>query len=260
MSLDTATQPPTADGPATSLAALLAALSLEEKTRLVVGAGLWSTTAIPHIGLRAMHVSDGPAGVRGVSDSADETSASFPAPSALAATWDVDLADELGHVFAAEARRQRGRRRARPGGEPAAHPGRRPALRVLLRGPAAHRRHRGARGALRAGPRRGGVRQALRRQRVRDAAHRVPRAGRRADAARGVPGAVRAARARGPGVVGHGRLQRARRRHHRRDRCRAPPAADRGAQGRVGLRRRRDERLGGHHVRRRRRPWAASTW
>ena len=102
MSLDTAIQPPTADRPLTDLTA---ALSLEEKVRLVVGAGLWSTTAIPHIGLRAMHVSDGPAGVRGVSDSADETSASFPAPSALAATWDVDLADEVGHLFAAEARR-----------------------------------------------------------------------------------------------------------------------------------------------------------
>ena len=101
MSLDTAIQPPTADRP---LADLTAALSLEEKVRLVVGAGLWSTTAIPRIGLRAMHVSDGPAGVRGVSDSADETSASFPAPSALAATWDVDLADEVGTLFAAEAR------------------------------------------------------------------------------------------------------------------------------------------------------------
>lgn len=108
MSLDTATQPPTAERPTTgeaSLSALLTRLSLEEKVRLVVGAGLWSTTAVPHIGLRSMHVSDGPAGVRGISDSADETSASFPAPSALAATWDVDLADEVGAVFAAEARR-----------------------------------------------------------------------------------------------------------------------------------------------------------
>lgn len=108
MSLDTATQPPTAEEPTTgdaALSALLSRLSLEEKVRLVVGAGLWSTTAVPHIGLRAMHVSDGPAGVRGISESADETSASFPAPSALAATWDVDLADEVGAVFAAEARR-----------------------------------------------------------------------------------------------------------------------------------------------------------
>ncbi|WP_307858060.1 beta-glucosidase family protein [Cellulomonas fulva] len=114
MSLDTA-QPPAADRPATPggvatrtehpLAALRRQLSLEEKVRLVVGAGLWSTTPVPHIGLRALHLSDGPAGVRGVSDDPAETSASFPAPSALAATWDRDLADEVGALFAAEARR-----------------------------------------------------------------------------------------------------------------------------------------------------------
>ncbi|AEE44608.1 beta-glucosidase [Cellulomonas fimi] len=86
-------------------AALLAALTTEEKVRLVVGAGLWSTTAVPRIGLRAMHLSDGPAGVRGVTDDPTETAASFPAPSALAATWDRDLADEVGALFAAEARR-----------------------------------------------------------------------------------------------------------------------------------------------------------
>lgn len=112
MSLDTA-QPPAADRPATPrgaaprtpLTGLREQLSLEEKVSLVVGAGLWSTTAVPHVGLRAMHLSDGPAGVRGVSDDPAETSASFPAPSALAATWDRDLADEVGALFAAEARR-----------------------------------------------------------------------------------------------------------------------------------------------------------
>ncbi|QHT57924.1 beta-glucosidase [Cellulomonas sp. H30R-01] len=91
--------------PDAHLDGLLRQLTTEEKVRLVVGAGLWSTTAIPRIGLRAMHVSDGPAGVRGVSDDPTETAASFPAPSALAATWDVDLADEVGTLFAAEARR-----------------------------------------------------------------------------------------------------------------------------------------------------------
>jgi len=104
VSLDTTTQP-TADRPATSLAELREQLTLEEKVSLLVGAGLWSTTAIGRIGLRAMYVSDGPAGVRGVSEDGSETSASFPAPSALAATWDVDLADEVGALFASEARR-----------------------------------------------------------------------------------------------------------------------------------------------------------
>ncbi len=101
MSTDTSA-PTRPDAP---LAALLARLTTDDKVALVVGAGLWSTTAIPHIGLRAMHLSDGPAGVRGVSDDPTETAASFPAPSALAATWDLDLADEVGTLFAAEARR-----------------------------------------------------------------------------------------------------------------------------------------------------------
>ncbi|ROS25961.1 beta-glucosidase [Cellulomonas sp. PhB150] len=104
MSLDTASQP-TADRPVTALAELRAQLTLEEKVRLLVGAGLWDTTAIDRIGLRSVLVSDGPAGVRGVDESGRETSASFPAPSALAATWDVDLADEVGAAFASEARR-----------------------------------------------------------------------------------------------------------------------------------------------------------
>jgi beta-glucosidase len=43
--------------------------------------------------------------VRGQGANPDETSASFPAPSALAATWDVGLADRAGALFAAEARR-----------------------------------------------------------------------------------------------------------------------------------------------------------
>lgn len=102
MSLDT---PSLTARQSAALAALRDQLSLEEKVRLLVGAGLWTTTAVPRIGLREVVVSDGPAGVRGVSEDGVETSASFPAPSALAATWDVDLADEVGAVFAAEARR-----------------------------------------------------------------------------------------------------------------------------------------------------------
>jgi hypothetical protein len=46
--------------------ALLATLSLDDKVRLLTGADNWRTRALPAIGLRAMVVSDGPAGVRGV--------------------------------------------------------------------------------------------------------------------------------------------------------------------------------------------------
>ena len=85
--------------------AQLARLDLDDKIRLLTGSGPWTLHALPDIGLRSVVVSDGPAGVRGVTDSTDETGASFPSPTALAATWDIDLADRLGLLFAAEARR-----------------------------------------------------------------------------------------------------------------------------------------------------------
>ncbi|WP_239073122.1 beta-d-glucosidase [Sediminihabitans luteus] len=95
--------------PAATLDRLVATLTLEEKVALVVGAGMWATTAIDRIGLRAVTMSDGPVGVRPVTpehaDGAVRTSAMFPAPSALAATWDLDLARRAGELFAAEARR-----------------------------------------------------------------------------------------------------------------------------------------------------------
>ncbi|PUB31603.1 beta-glucosidase [Promicromonospora sp. AC04] len=81
---------------------LLDELTAEEKVSLVVGASMWATTAVPRLGLEPVVMSDGPVGVRGP---AGGTSAMFPAPSALAATWDLDLARRSGVLFAAEARR-----------------------------------------------------------------------------------------------------------------------------------------------------------
>ena len=86
----------------TSPEAVLSALTRDEKVALLVGVDMWSTAAVRRLGLRPVVMSDGPAGVRGIDGS---SSASFPAPSALGATWDVELAAKLGEAFAAEARR-----------------------------------------------------------------------------------------------------------------------------------------------------------
>ncbi|WP_285663828.1 beta-glucosidase family protein [Actinorhabdospora filicis] len=77
-------------------------LSLEEKVRLLTGAAPFVLHPLPVAGLRPLVMSDGPAGVRG---GEGETAASFPSPTALAATWDEDVAARLGEVFAQEARR-----------------------------------------------------------------------------------------------------------------------------------------------------------
>jgi beta-glucosidase len=79
-------------------------LTLKEKTSLLTGIGPWTLTALPSIGLRTITVSDGPIGIRGSDDPARQ-SVQLPAPSALAATWDVDLQRRVGRLIAAEARR-----------------------------------------------------------------------------------------------------------------------------------------------------------
>ena len=84
--------------------ALLAALSLDDKVSLLTGADNWRTRALPAIGLRAMVVSDGPAGVRGVTMDERNPASSLPCPSALGATWDPALVQALAAALGAEAR------------------------------------------------------------------------------------------------------------------------------------------------------------
>ena len=88
------------------LAARVAGLSLEQKVRLLTGADFWSLHAEPAAGLRRLVVSDGPAGVRGERWDERETSANVPSPTALAATWDERLVEQIGRLLAFEARRK----------------------------------------------------------------------------------------------------------------------------------------------------------
>ncbi|WP_437965805.1 glycoside hydrolase family 3 C-terminal domain-containing protein [Sorangium sp. So ce260] len=84
----------------------LAALSLEQKVRLLTGADFWSTYPEPAIGLRRIVVSDGPVGVRGEHWDERDPSVSLPSATALAATWDESLMERLGALLASEARRK----------------------------------------------------------------------------------------------------------------------------------------------------------
>ncbi|MET0828836.1 MAG: glycoside hydrolase family 3 C-terminal domain-containing protein, partial [Microbacterium sp.] len=85
---------------------LLGKLTLEEKVSLIQGADFWTTVPLPAIGLRAMTLSDGPAGVRGPRWDEREPSLNLPSGSALGASWDVDLAYRYGAAAASEARRK----------------------------------------------------------------------------------------------------------------------------------------------------------
>lgn len=85
---------------------LINQLDLPTKIRLLTGADMWSLPAIPEIGLDRLVMSDGPIGVRGEQWSTVDPSIALPSPTALAATWDIDLVRQVGRLLAQEARRK----------------------------------------------------------------------------------------------------------------------------------------------------------
>jgi beta-glucosidase len=85
---------------------LAQSLSMEQQIQLLTGADVWSTRAIPEIGLSRIVMSDGPAGVRGEDFDERHDSISLPSSSALSATWSVETARRYGQVLGQEARRK----------------------------------------------------------------------------------------------------------------------------------------------------------
>ncbi len=83
------------------IGAVMAALTLEQKVALLAGHDSWHTVELP--GVPPMRCSDGPAGVRGTSWQGP-ASASFPCGTALGATFDPALVEEVGRALGREAR------------------------------------------------------------------------------------------------------------------------------------------------------------
>jgi beta-glucosidase len=80
---------------------VMAELTLEQKVSLLAGFDAWHTVTLP--GVPAMRCSDGPAGVRGTSWQG-AASSSFPCGTALAASFDPALVEEVGEALGVEAR------------------------------------------------------------------------------------------------------------------------------------------------------------
>ncbi len=83
---------------------LLSGLPVEQQVGLLTGAAYWSTGAVDALGLAAITLSDGPAGVQGVGWDERDPSTCLPAPVSLAATWDEDLVRRVSALLAVEAR------------------------------------------------------------------------------------------------------------------------------------------------------------
>ena len=85
------------------LARLLVELDLDERAALTAGVDMWHGAGVDRLGLVGLKVADGPAGVRG-ERFVGTTSACLPCGTALGATWNRPLLEQVGRVLGEEAR------------------------------------------------------------------------------------------------------------------------------------------------------------
>lgn len=91
---------------------LVKKLTLDEKIAMIHGASLFRSGAVERLGIPAIVTSDGPMGVRAEfmddrwipAGNQDDMVSYLPSNSALASTWNTDLARDMGYVLGAEAR------------------------------------------------------------------------------------------------------------------------------------------------------------
>ncbi|WP_044957288.1 beta-glucosidase [Butyrivibrio sp. LC3010] len=94
---------------------ILEALTLDEKIGMIHGDGLFKTKGVPHLGIPPLVMSDGPMGVRADFQNSqwipvgntDDYVTYLPCNSAVAATWNRNLASRTGSVLGSEARGRR---------------------------------------------------------------------------------------------------------------------------------------------------------
>src|ERR1700691_1788896 len=78
---------------------LLAQMTLQEKIALISGTAVMLTGSLPRLGIPALHTSDGPLGAH-----LTTPSSAYAAGISLAATWDTELAREVGSQIGRDAR------------------------------------------------------------------------------------------------------------------------------------------------------------
>jgi len=82
---------------------LVSKMTLEEKASLCSGLDFWHTKSIERLGIPSIMVTDGPHGLRKVSEKGDTVPATcFPTAVALASSWDEKLLEKVGEAIAEE--------------------------------------------------------------------------------------------------------------------------------------------------------------
>ena len=88
-----------------SLDDILDSMTLEEQVSLLSGADFWTTPSVDRLGIPAIKVTDGPNGARGDGPLIGGIKAAcFPAGIAIGASWNPELAHEIGQALAEEAK------------------------------------------------------------------------------------------------------------------------------------------------------------
>ena len=91
---------------------LIKKMTLDEKIAMIHGATLFNSGAVERLGIPGIVTSDGPMGVRAEfmedrwlpAGNQDDMASYLPSNSALASSWNTELAHTVGHVLGAEAR------------------------------------------------------------------------------------------------------------------------------------------------------------
>jgi beta-glucosidase len=78
-------------------------LSLDQRLAMTAGAAMWQTVSYPEAGVASLTMADGPMGI--ASGRVDERDVALlsPCPTALGASWDVDLCQRVGAMIGGEA-------------------------------------------------------------------------------------------------------------------------------------------------------------
>ncbi|MDO4484070.1 MAG: glycoside hydrolase family 3 C-terminal domain-containing protein [Clostridia bacterium] len=79
---------------------ILSQMTLEEKAAMCQGADAWHTVAVPHLGVPAVMVSDGPHGLRKINENGNVVKAvCFPTAAGTACSFDEELLESLGDIL-----------------------------------------------------------------------------------------------------------------------------------------------------------------
>jgi beta-glucosidase len=90
----------------TRVGELLAEMTIDEKAALTAGGGMFTLAGVERLGVPAWPVTDGPNGARGASllGTGEAVALCVPCGTALGATFDPDLVEEVGRALGAESR------------------------------------------------------------------------------------------------------------------------------------------------------------